>query len=106
MAINRKGKLLITAFGLYISGLLLAPIVLIILPTDFFDNGKSMCISVILLDRNCYGCGMTRAIQHLIHLEFKIAFEYNKLSIIVFPLLTIIWFNELKRIYKKINKSK
>jgi drug/metabolite transporter (DMT)-like permease len=62
-------------------------VILIFLPKDYFDEGQSVCLSVVFFDLKCYGCGMTRAIQHLIHLDFKEAFEYNKLSIIVFPLL-------------------
>ena len=55
----------------YIGGLLLIPLVLIALPADFFDTGQSICLSVVLLDTECYGCGMTRAIQHLVHLDFQ-----------------------------------
>jgi hypothetical protein len=80
---------------------------LLLLPADFFDKGKSICISVLLLDKECYGCGMTRAIQHLIHLDFKTAFEYNKLSFVVFPLFAgmILWeLNKLYKAYKKQSK--
>lgn len=65
-------------------------IVLLFLPADFFDHGQPMCISVLLLDRECYGCGMTRAIQHLIHFDFNAAMHFNKLSFIVFPLLVFL----------------
>lgn len=75
--------LLLAAFGL----------TLILLPADYFDTGTPMCLSVILFDINCYGCGMTRGVMHLIHLEFTKAWEFNKLSFIVFPLLVgmILW---------------
>ena len=56
------------------------------LPADYFDNGQSVCISVLFFDMKCYGCGMTRGIQHLIHGNFYEAFQYNKLSFIVLPL--------------------
>jgi hypothetical protein len=38
-------------------------------------------------------CGMTRAVQHLIHLDFETAYHFNKLSFVVFPLLIgmILW---------------
>jgi hypothetical protein len=68
----------------------LTGIVLLLLPADFFDHGQPMCISVLLFDRECYGCGMTRAIQHLIHFDISAAMHFNKLSLVVFPLLTFL----------------
>ncbi len=68
----------------------LSGVVLLFLPADFFDHGQPMCISVLLLDRECYGCGMTRAIQHLIHFDFNAAMHFNKLSFIVLPLLAFL----------------
>jgi hypothetical protein len=41
----------------------------------------------LLAGVNCYGCGMTRASMRLIHLDFVGAWEFNKLSFIVFPAL-------------------
>jgi hypothetical protein len=81
-------------------GLLFIPIVLIALPKDFFDQGQSICLSVLLLDTTCYGCGMTRAIQHLIHLDFQSAYTFNKLSFIVLPLLIGVWGKEARRVYR------
>ena len=83
---------------LYLIILILIPFILLILPADHFDHGNSICFSVILLDSECYACGMTRAIQHLIHLDFSIAYDYNKLSIIVFPVLILAYYKELRRI--------
>ena len=78
--------------------LILIPIILFLLPANFFDSGKSICLSVFLFDSECYACGLTRAIQHLIHLDFSIGYGYNKLSIIVLPLLIFSYFNEIKRV--------
>lgn len=61
-------------------------IYLLILPTDHFDEGQSICLSVLLADTRCYACGMTRGIQHLIHGDFEGAWSFNKLTFIVFPL--------------------
>ena len=95
---NFKKQLLKIYFG----GLMLIPIVLLVLPSNYFDNGQSVCVSVLLFDQECYGCGMTRGIQHLLHLDFLTAYEFNKLSLIVLPLLIYLWFNELRRTYKMI----
>jgi hypothetical protein len=80
----------------------LVPAILLLLPADFFDEGQSVCVSKVLLDIECYGCGMTRAIMHMIHFDFAEAYSYNKLSLIVFPLLAYIWtssfFQDLRKL--------
>lgn len=68
-------------------GMIFLPILLIILPKTFFDHGPTTCIYTLLAGVNCYGCGMTRASMRLIHLDFVGAWEFNKLSFIVFPAL-------------------
>ncbi len=94
LAPETKKKIGISIFIL----LSIAFIILLILPADYFDHGRATCVSVILFDMECYGCGMTRAIQHLLHLDFQSAWTYNKLSFIVFPLSIgmILW--ELKKV--------
>ena len=80
--------------------LIATPIILFILPVDYFDHGKSMCVSRLLFDVSCYGCGMTRAIMHLIHFDFEVAMEFNRLSFFVFPLLFILWLKWLLATFK------
>jgi hypothetical protein len=67
------------------------PIILFILPPTYFDNGQTVCLSVLFFDLECYGCGMTRAVMHFIHFEFIKAIDYNPLVILVFPLLFLLW---------------
>ena len=90
----------------YFSLLILIPIVLIILPADFFDHGKSICLSLVLFHKTCLGCGITRAIQHIIHFDFAVGYAFNKLSVIVFPVLVFVWARELIRAYRKIKIRK
>lgn len=80
------------------------PAVLLLLPADFFDHGRSLCLSQLLLHQECPACGMTRGIMHLIHLQFEDAFAYNMLSFIVLPLLGVVWvqwFLKELRIYRR-----
>lgn len=84
---------------IYLGFLLLCPIVLILLPSTFFDSGDTICVSVLFFDLECYGCGLTRAIQHLIHLEFDQAMNFNKLSLVVLPALIFYYIKELRRLY-------
>jgi hypothetical protein len=73
-----------------------------LLPADFFDKGKSICLSKMLANMDCYACGLTRATMHFIHFEFDKAWSYNKLSFIVVPLLFPLW---LKAFYELKGKS-
>ena len=74
-----------------IGGLIALPIILWLLPSDYFDKGQSLCLSVLLFNKKCYACGMTRAIMHIMHGNLQIASSYNKLSFIVLPLLIMLW---------------
>lgn len=76
---------------------ILAPIILLLLPVDFFDKGESVCLSKYLAGIECYACGLTRATMHFIHFDFSEAWEYNKLSFIVVPMLFPLW---VKAIYE------
>ena len=78
------------------------PIILIILPMDYFDHGQSLCLSQVLLKKNCLGCGITRSIQHLIHFDFLVAYKLNKLVIVVFPILSFLYFKYWIKLLKQI----
>lgn len=86
---------------IYQGGVIILPLVVLLLPANFFDSGKSMCLSVVLFDQTCYGCGMTRALMHLIHLDWNAASNFNKLSFLVLPLLTMVWVQEVMNIIKQ-----
>ncbi len=75
---------------------------LLLLPANYFDSGDSICLSVLLLDMECYACGMTRAIMHIIHFDFIIAWEYNSIAFIVFPLLVYVWVDIFSRSLKRL----
>ena len=91
-----------TYYKIYFLILILIPIILLILPKNFFDNGKSFCLSILIFNTKCPGCGMTKAIHHLIHFDLKTALYYNKLVLIVFPLLVYLWLIQVLKLYKKI----
>jgi hypothetical protein len=58
-----------TAFGALIY--LGMPLFFIALPQTFFETGgNSICLIKFVFGIECYGCGMTRAFQHAIHLDF------------------------------------
>ncbi len=90
---------MIRNYRLYFENFLIfvLPIVLLILPSDYFDEGQSVCLSVLLFKMECYACGLTRASMHLIHFEFVDAYFFNPLAFIVVPLLTLLCIFRLNR---------
>jgi hypothetical protein len=81
-----------------ISGLVVVPIVLLLLPANFFDDGDTVvCLSRSLFDMYCPGCGLTRACMHFIHFEFEEAAHFNQLSFVIMPILMFVWGREFLR---------
>jgi hypothetical protein len=85
--INKK----VILVGIKILFRVLVPIVLLVLPANYFDKGNSLCLSVVLFHTECPACGLTRACMHLIHFEFWEAFQYNMMCFISFPGLAAVW---------------
>ena len=82
--------------------LIAIPIVLLILPADYFNDGRPMCASVLFLGIECFACGITRGIMHLIHLDFTTAYYYNPLTFIAFPFLVWYYLRLLSRQFNKV----
>lgn len=77
---------------LWLMLLLLVPIILWILPANFFDDSQVvLCPSRLLFNFECLGCGMTRAVMHLHHLDIENALFYNYGSLIIYPSLGVVW---------------
>lgn len=102
---NILKKIINSKYKFYFSGLLLIPLVLLVLPADFFDTGRAVCLSVVLFGKTCYGCGITRAVHHLIHLEFLEAYNFNKLVVLVFPLISYLYLKEIVSVYFKMKNN-
>ena len=80
------------------------PLVLLILPVNFFDSGSELCLFTRLSGYHCYGCGMTRACMHLIHLDPQPAWDLNKISFIVLPMLCYLLLQEFYNTLHTIRK--
>jgi len=81
----------------------LVPTSIFLLPLDFFDSDKTIvCISRLLLDRECAGCGLTRSVMHAVHGDFTGAWQYNRLIVVVLPLLTAIWMKDVWKMRSKL----
>jgi uncharacterized protein DUF2752 len=83
--------------GLYI----LLPLAFVWIPTSWFESRRSVCLIRNVFGIQCPGCGMTRAISCVFHGDFKSAFHYNRLVVIVFPLLCYAWLRAVTTEYRR-----
>jgi hypothetical protein len=57
------------------------------IPKKYLGDTYPICLYRIIFGEQCIGCGTTRAIWSILHLNLKEAIEYNKLIVVNFPLL-------------------
>jgi hypothetical protein len=88
-------KLILTVF-------LIFPLLLYLIPLEWFCKQHSVCIIKNIFDIECYGCGITRAVLYGLHFDIQKAINYNKMVVIVFPILIYIWTKTLLTLYKTI----
>lgn len=82
----------------------LLPAFVYLVPRErLFDEGHTLCLFRNVTGQECWGCGMTRALASLAYLDFQAAWEYNRLVVVVAPLLLYIW---VKWIMRLINAAK
>jgi hypothetical protein len=81
------------------------PIALLLMPTNMFDTGADICLITRLSGYHCPGCGMTRACMHMIHFDFAGAWQYNKLSFVVLPILCGLLLDDFIKTIKNAKKA-
>ena len=89
----------------YLAILIVIPGLFALAPIDQFDSGETVCLSRVFFDLECWGCGMTRALKHLICFDFEGAWGFNKLSFLVLPILTFGWAKEVLRVHSLVRPS-
>ncbi|MEI7801716.1 MAG: DUF2752 domain-containing protein [Bacteroidota bacterium] len=83
-------------------GILFIPIALYFIPISLLNEHQSICLFKLLTGHECWGCGITRAVISGIQFQFDDAVNYNKLFVVVFPLLIFLWIKNLIIEFKKI----
>jgi hypothetical protein len=74
---------------------LVLPFFLLFQPAGYFDRGNVLCPSKHFLHTSCPGCGLTRATQHFLHFDFAVAWDFNKLVVITFPVCVLVYIHVL-----------
>jgi hypothetical protein len=78
-----------------LGGLFLLPFLFSFFSLDKLDERQSICLFKNIFGIDCYGCGITKAIISAVQLDFVRAFSYNKLIIVVMPLIIYLWVKEI-----------
>ncbi|MDR1848146.1 MAG: DUF2752 domain-containing protein [Bacteroidales bacterium] len=89
---------------LYICGLLVLPILLFFISVDWLNEHQTICLFNNLFGIDCWGCGITRAVLSTLHFRFEDAFEYNKLVVVVFPLLVYCYIHKIIELFIYVKK--
>lgn len=85
--------------GLYV----LLPLAFVLIPTAWLEEHRSVCLFRNVFGIKCPGCGMIRALSCVAHGNFSKAFHYNRLVVIVLPLLCSAWLRGVTTGYRSDN---
>jgi hypothetical protein len=66
-------------------------LLLIILYNIPLETRFSLCLYKLLINKECWNCGMTRAFLSILHFQFEAALRYNSKVIVVFPLAAYLY---------------
>ena len=75
--------------------MLALPLLLAAVPPSALDRGPVLCPIRRLTGRPCPGCGMTRALSAALHGDLRRAWRYNRLVLVVGPILAGMYLREL-----------
>jgi len=85
--------------------LFLLPFLPFMFSLDELEAKQSVCLFKNLFGIECYGCGITKAIIASVQLDFIRAFNYNKLIVVVMPLILYLWVKEIIKSVKVLKNS-
>ncbi len=85
----------------------LAPITILYsyLPEKTSSAIEIPCLFKTIFECECPGCGITRGIKNLLHLQLDVSLKYHKLSIILLFLVFYVSIHQILTIYKEYNNK-
>ena len=95
-SVNTRSKNVIILFAYIV-----LPFILYFIPLEFLNKQNTICLIKNIWGFECPGCGITRAIISAVQLDFVKAIEYNKIVILVLPILMYVWFKTIILIFNK-----
>lgn len=88
---------------LHLVVLIIIPVAMILLPVEWINgSGMPVCIWWHITGHPCWGCGLTRAMVSVMHLDFTEAWEFNRLAVLVFPIMSWFWGRLMYRTIKSL----
>ncbi len=91
-----------TGTKIRLAGCFVLPVVLYAIPLQWVMHGPTLCLFHRLFGHACYGCGMTQALFSLLHFDFAAAWEFNRLVVVVAPLLAYLYIKEVVRAWRSL----
>ena len=82
------------------------PIVIWFVNYNSSDNDFSFCVFKNIFGIKCYGCGLTRGMSAVLHLDFQKMYKLNKLNIFTIPLLAYLYIKQVVVFFIKDSSSK
>lgn len=73
-----------------------------LLPDLGLQSVQAFCIFRAITGFECWGCGMTRALYALLHLDFPTAMHYNFLAAPVLLILAVVWIRAMESFYRQL----
>lgn len=80
---------------------LLLPLAFALIPTRWLEAHPAPCLFRALLGVRCPGCGMTRAVSCALHGRARDAWGYNRLVVVLLPLLAFEWLRLIARAWRE-----
>jgi len=101
---HKEKEYLWLARGLLRLAIVAGGIMALLLPASYFDQGESICYWRQTWGVCCPGCGTTRAVQHLIHGDWKTAYYYHPLVFVTAIALGWVWVQETLALIKHLRQ--
>lgn len=84
---------------LKLAALAALPIYVLCLDARELATEHSLCLFKNIFHRECYGCGMMKALVALAHGEIGLAAQFNRLVFVAMPIIIYCWAREMWRTY-------